>query len=263
MQKSKKHQRVITVNVYRLMMVAITVLLCVMALLSAFFLIRRFLPVSAFRVVGVSVYEREDLISASGVKYGDSLYGLDKKAIEEKIIKACPYLSSVKLKTKFPNTLQIEVEGRSAQWYIELSDEYYALDGNLMVMAKTLKTQGLTKLILPNVKEVVLNQVPSFGNSETEIKKTLEVVSAIRQTTFKSQITQVDLTSRWDIWVTVEGKYEVYMHDMNDFEAKLKAVEELLKSGKLNGISEASIDASNPAHLDVKPITKPTETRNP
>ncbi len=260
MQKSKKKQTVITVNVHRLLMISMTVLLCALALLSTFFLIRRFLPVSTFRIVGVSVYEREDLISASGVKYGDALYGLDKKTIEEKIIKECPYLSSVELKTKFPNTLQIEVEGRSAQWYIELSDEYYALDGNLMVMAKTIKTQGMTKLILPNVKEVVLNQVPSFGNSETEVKKTLEVVSAIRQTTFKSQISAVDLTSRWDIRVLVDGKYEVYMHDMSDFEAKLKAVEELLKSGSLDGLQGATIDASNPAHLDVKPIIKSTQT---
>ncbi len=261
MGHTRKKKRVIYVNVRKLTLLCVTVGMCLLAVLSSALLIRSFLKLDRFEVTGISAYDREMLINASGVKRGDRLYSLDRKEIEERILKECPYLESVTVKPKFPNTLRISAEGKSGQWYIELSGVKYALDGNLSVIAETVKTDGMTKLILPNVKSVMVGSVPEFGNSETERKKTLEVISAIRSTTFKARLTEVDLESRWDISIVVDGCFEVYLHDMSDFEGKLKAVEKVLNSDRLKGAVGGVIDASDPGSVGVIPIYQTEETR--
>ena len=135
-----------------------------------------------------------------------------------------------------------------------MGEACYALDGDLVVVSETHSTQGLTKLVLPHLSTVRIGQVPSFGESETEIKKTLELISAIRQTTFKARLSEVDLTSRWDIHLTVDGSYSVTVGDMSDFSAKLRAVEAILNSETGQRSVGGSIDVSVPASPAFSPV---------
>lgn len=252
--RNKKPKRVIVVNVRKLILICATVLLCLLMLVSVFFLIKRFLKVGSFEVKGVSVYATEEIVGASGIKRGDLLYSIDRSAVEQTILEECPYLESVKVRCVFPNKVKIETVGKNAYWYIELSGAKYALDGNLTVIAETGRTEGITKLILPNVKSVIVGSVPSFGESETEVKKTLEIIAAIRESPLKKRMTEADLESRWDISIVVDGAFNIYLHDMSDLEAKMLAVEAVLESEKLTGCTGAEIDASDPANVGVIPV---------
>ena len=223
------------------LLLAVTVLLCVAAVFSAFAVIKRFMKVDSFEVVGISRYDTEDVVAASGVKRGDLLYALDRDEVEERILRECPYLESVKVKAKFPNRLRIVVEGREPQWYLDISGSLYTLDSKLVVIAESVNVKGVTKLYLPNVQEILTGQIPLFAESETERKKTLEVIDAIRGTALKERLSEVDLRSRWDIRMVVEGKYDVVMGDMSDFSAKLNAVETILGQDSVKAAGEGTI----------------------
>ena len=255
MRMSEKNgKRVIYVNVRKLILISVTVILCLLMLVSVFFLIRRFLKVGTFEVKGVSVYANEEIVGASGIKRGDLLYSIDLSDVEKNILEECPYLESVDVRRVFPNKVKIETVGKMAHWYIELSGSKYALDGNLTVIAETGRTEGITKLILPDVKEVMVGSVPKFGESETEVKKTLEIIAAIRESSLKKRMTEADLESRWDISIVVDGTFNIYLHDMSDLEAKMLAVESVLSSEKLKDCIGAEIDASDPANVGVIPV---------
>lgn len=223
-------------------LIAVTVLLCVAAVFSVFAVIKRFMKVEAFEVVGISRYEIEDLVAATGVKKGDLLYALDRDAVEERILKECPYLESAKVKTKFPNRLRIIVEGKDPQWYLEdHSGALYTLDGKLVVIAETTKVKGITKLVLPDLQSAMYGEVPLFAESETERKKTLEVIDSLRGTALKARLTEVDLSSRWDIRMVVDGKYDVIMGDMSDFPAKIHAIEAFLEQDSVIKAGQGTI----------------------
>lgn len=226
---------------YRLLALVITVAMCLLSIISVVLIVKRFLTVQKFDIVGVSVYDEMDLANVAGIRRGVPLYSLDCDALEEKILEECPYLDTVEVELRFPNKVRFRVEGRIAQWYLDISGTKYALDANLVVMTETDEVEGVTRLILPSVKSAMYGEVPSFGNSETEVKKTLEVISAIRQTTFKTRLTDVDLESRWDIWLTVDGSYRVSMGDSSDFEAKLRAVETILGKDEIKNYTEGTI----------------------
>ena len=147
----RKSDWVVIVDVPKLVRFLALLVMSVLAILSVFQAVKRFLPVREFSVVGISEYERAEIIRASGVKPGEMLYSLDKKDIEKRVLEECPYLASVKVKTVFPNKLQFQVEGKQARWYIDVSGTKYSLDVNLVVLDEIVETDGLIKLVLPNV----------------------------------------------------------------------------------------------------------------
>lgn len=237
----RKQKRIFVINVRKLCLLAVTILLCVLTVISGWLVVRRFLSVSRYEVIGITRYDREELISASGVKKGDLLYVLDEKKIEERILKECPYLSSVAVKVKYPNTVRIEVEGKTAQWYLDISGAKYTLDDELRVVSEVVNPSGITKLVLPNIQSAIYGEVPRFGESETEIKRTLEVIDTIRRTPLKDRLTEVNLESRWNISLEVDEKYRVSLGDLTDLEDKLRATEAFLDRDTVKEYSSGTI----------------------
>ena len=67
-------------------------------------------------------------------------------------------------------------------------------------------------------------------------------------------MTEVNIESRFNISIEVDGKFSVYLGDESNIGEKLLAVGEILKSDRLNGFEGAEIDASIPETVNVKPI---------
>ena len=237
----KRRKRIFVINVRKLILLAVTVLMCVLTVISVCLTVRRYLKISEYDVVGISRYDREELIGASGVKKGDPLYSLDCDLIEERILAECPYLSEVRVETKFPRTLRIEVKGKEGQWYLDIAGAKYSLDSELRVISETSNPVGMTKLVLPHIQSAIYGEVPYFGESDTERKRTLEVIDIIRRTSFKDRLTEVNLESRWDIHLVVDGCYDVSLGDLTDLEAKLKATEVILDRESIKKYPAGSI----------------------
>ena len=240
---------------------AITVLMCALAFCSLFLFVRSFLPVTSFELYGITQYAEAELLVNAGIKAGDKLYGIDLEAAEKSAMEKCLYISEIRFERVFPNKLIIAVEEKTPMWYLEVSGDYYVLDENFCVIEETRAEQklislGVPKLILPNIKALVVGEVPSFGKDETEIRKALELIVAVQSTSFKSRVTLVDMESRFDVHVVVDGVYEVYMGDTSNVKEKLDAVEEILKTEELKSFAGASINVSVPDAVSVKPVYK-------
>ncbi len=272
MQKRKRQKArakkgagwIIEVDVRAVVALAVTLVMCLLCAISLFLYLRTFIGVKNFELVGISRYDERDVINASRIKMGTRLYTLDLDAVEEQILSECPYLESVEISRRFPNTVRFSVEERVPQWYIELAGDYYVLDADLVVMTEVaseekLKQEGVTRLSLPNLTRVMRGELPEFGmtegeRNETEVRKTLEVISAVRKSTFKSRITALDLSNRFSITMTVDDRYYVSLGDMTAFDAKLREVETILNSERAKQYPSAEIDVSiSPASF--KPIT--------
>ena len=232
--------------------------MALLALISIFFVIRSFLPVRDFELSGVTQYEKSALVSASGIRKGDKIYSIDLSAAEEKILSELPYIQSVRIERKLSGKIIFRVEERRAVWFMQLSGDYYALDETLTVIEETSRNDkflngGSTYLVLPNLRTLMCGEVPQFGNGDVEIVKTLELINAVQTDPLKSRITSLDVESRFNVYLTVDGIYEVYIGDMSNVTEKLLVVRKLLESGDLDEFAGASIDVSNPESMVVKP----------
>ncbi len=243
----------------KIFLICVSVLMCVMFALTLFIYIRSFLPLKKVVLSGVTDYDASELLGHAGIRTGDRLYGIDLGDAEKRMLEECPYLENVELERQFPSGLIIRVTEKIPQWYIAVSGDYYAIDTEFMVIKESitnerLKALGVPQLILPNLRSAVCGELPDFGADETEIKKSLEVIYAVQSTAFKSRLTLVDIESRFDVNMEVDGKYSVYMGDCSNIKEKLAAVERILASGKLSEFAGAQIDVSVPETVNVKPI---------
>jgi len=253
--KKKRTDIVVEVDVRAVVALAVTVVMGLLCALCLFLYARSFLGIKRFELEGMSRYAEIDVVEASGLKLGDRLYTLDFDRVEEKILEECPYLESVKISARFPHTVRFSVEERIPEWYLDIAGDYYVLDHTLTVITEVSSEEGLikegvTKLRLPNVTRVMKGELPEFATKdgerdETELRKTLELITTVRGSSFKKRITELDLSDRFHIRMTVDGSYYVSLGDANGLEAKLRKVEELLNSEIAKQYPSAEVDASN------------------
>ena len=240
------------------LLICVISFMALLAAISIFFVIRSFLPVRDFELSGVTQYEKSALVSASGIRKGDKMYSLDLDAAKEKILSELPYIQSVTIERKLSGTVIFRVEERRAVWFMQLSGDYYALDSTLTVIEETSKNDkflngGATFLVLPNLRTLMCGEVPQFGNGDVEVIKTLELISAVQTDPLKSRITSLDVESRFNVYLVVDGIYDVYIGDMSNVTEKLLVVRKLIESGDLDEFAGASIDVSDPESMVVKP----------
>ena len=239
--------------------IVLTVFMCVCALFTLFIFIRSFLPVTRFELSGVTQYDKAEIIGYSGIKKGDRLYSIDLKETEKTLLENCAYIEEVEVEREFPNKIVFRIIEKTPHWYVDIAGDYYSIDSNFYVIEES-KTKdkfvnlNVPQLILPNLRQLICGELPDFGADETEIKKVLELVFAVQSTNFKTRITLVDIESRFDVNIVVDGKYKVYMGDISNISEKLLAVEKILKSGDLEDFAGAEIDASMPETITVDPI---------
>ncbi|MBO5938605.1 MAG: FtsQ-type POTRA domain-containing protein [Clostridia bacterium] len=260
--KKPKQDIIVEVDVRKLTRFVLLVLMSVLLVLCLFFFMRRFLTVQSFSVSGISEYDLEELVSASGVKRGERLYLLDCDEIEERILEECPYLSSIEVSRKFPNKLLFEVEGKLGLWYIEVAGARYTLDGDLYVIAESKDTEKMTKLELPHLKSAITGELPSFGASQTEVKKTLELISVLRESSLKSRLSAADLSDRTNITLEVDGKYRVLLGDATDFSSKLRVLAEVLEQDQVKNSEGGEINLIAPGAPTFRPESKASEEKD-
>ena len=255
----KKQEKTIEIDSMRLISAILVIVMLVFTLTGIIIFVRSLMKVSVFEIFGDSPYDERDIISASGIKYGDKLYDIDVDTAKESIKTYCPYVEDIDIESKFPNKVQITVSQYTPSWYIEVFGDYYALDSELRVLEETTNNEkfingGIAKLALPNVKSAVVGSPLVYGATDAEVRFAEEFMDMLKRTSFKSKLTLVDIESRFDIYIQVGGEINVYMGNTSNAAEKLDAVETALKDPKLDGCISAEIDASNPATVYVKPV---------
>lgn len=69
-----------------------------------------FFRVDAIVVTGEERYSKQEVLDATGIQTGDNLYLMNKNDVASRMVAALPYLKSVRINRKLPDTLLIEVE---------------------------------------------------------------------------------------------------------------------------------------------------------
>lgn len=220
----------------------------------------RFIGIGSFEIEGDTDYKLSELVSASGLRTGDRFYEVNEKEAEELLLKSCPYLKSVNVKKKFPNKVCFEVEERVLGWYIEIGEDYYALDYDMLVLLETyneepLIERGLTKLVLPELESAMCDYLPEFGRGDEHlISETLRIVDSFRTHEIKSRLTYLDLSNRFEITLTIDDAFVVKIGDMSNMDTKLKTVVEVIETQLGNGYVGGEINMITPTSYSFKGV---------
>lgn len=238
--------------------IALMAFMSLLALICLALVFSRFIGVGEFEIKGETDYRLSELISKSGIRTGDMMSSVNERKAEKILLEKCPYLKSVEVKKKFPNKICFVVEERVLGWYLEVSEDYYALDYDLLVLLETydeesLKDRGLTKLVLPEIESVICDKLPEFGHGDEQlIRETLKIIDSFRTSGIKERLTYLDLSNRFEIKLTIDGEFDVKLGDMKDIETKLATVTETIEKALASGFVGGEINMITPTTCSFK-----------
>lgn len=238
--------------------IALMAFMSLLALICLALVFSRFIGVGEFEIKGETDYKLSELISKSGIRTGDMMSSVNERKAEKILLEKCPYLKSVEVKKKFPNKICFVVEERVLGWYLEVSDDYYALDYDLLVLLETydeesLKERGLTKLVLPEIESAICDRLPEFGHGDEQlIRETLKIIDSFRTSGIKERLTYLDLSNRFEIKLTIDGEFDVKLGDMKDIETKLATVTETIEKALASGFVGGEINMITPTTCSFK-----------
>lgn len=238
--------------------IALMAFMSLLALICLALVFSRFIGVGEFEIKGETDYRLSELISKSGIRAGDMMSSVNERKAEKILLEKCPYLKSVEIKKKFPGKICFVVEERVLGWYLEVSEDYYALDYDLLVLLETydeesLKERGLTKLVLPEIESVICDKLPEFGHGDEQlIRETLKIIDSFRTSGIKERLTYLDLSNRFEIKLTIDGEFDVKLGDMKDIETKLATVTETIEKALASGFVGGEINMITPTTCSFK-----------
>lgn len=238
--------------------IALMAFMSLLALICLALVFSRFIGVGEFEIKGETDYRLSELISKSGIRAGDMMSSVNERKAEKILLEKCPYLKRVEVKKKFPGKICFVVEERVLGWYLEVSEDYYALDYDLLVLLETydeesLKERGLTKLVLPEIESVICDKLPEFGHGDEQlIRETLKIIDSFRTSGIKERLTYLDLSNRFEIKLTIDGEFDVKLGDMKDIETKLATVTETIEKALASGFVGGEINMITPTTCSFK-----------
>ena len=108
------------------------VLICAAIVLFVSFLFR----VSTIEVVGSTVYSNDEVVAASGIQVGDSLFFINRSSAVSHILSKLPAVDNASVERVMPNRIRINVTESDSIAYIDVQGQLWSLDHSMRFLEK-------------------------------------------------------------------------------------------------------------------------------
>lgn len=184
-----------------------------------------FFKIGTVEVSGESRYSRQEIIDASGLETGRSMFLFNKFASISRIFAACPYIDTVQMRRTLPDRIEILVTPCRPTAVLLSEDGFYIIDDGGKILEKTDKSGASG---LPQVTGGVL-VAPEVGKraeffEEESAKALFSVLNTAKNNDILNDIDSVDITKVYDIQFEYMGRFTVRIGTADEIERKFKFV---------------------------------------
>lgn len=186
-----------------------------------------FFVIADVEVEGSELYTAEEVVEAAGFAVGDNLYSFHAGQAEELILFHCPQIRSAQISRTVPNAVDIVLNDDTPVYYADIYGDYAVLSSGLRVLgftdAETAEADGLTRLILPAVKESVAGRVVSFAE-ERSLRYVRSVLAASEGSALfaERRIDKIDVSDEHNVKFICDGMYILQLGSEKESDLKLR-----------------------------------------
>lgn len=207
-------------------------------LLSAVFAVLSFtvlFPVKSVNAAGSKIYSQEEIVAACGINAGDNLLRADVDT--EKIRKQLPYVQSVTVRRKLPDTVNITVKDAKENAVVGSGGKYYSVGRDWFVLnCYDEMPRDLIEIISEKI-ECKVGSFAKFSDAKTET-----LINDIEKNAGDCgiKLNEIDLTDELTVSVKAEGRFRVNMGTSNNLDKKFAHLGGMIKNidpqktGKIN-----------------------------
>lgn len=179
-------------------------------------------------ILGNSKYTEDEVRQMSGEPLEKNTYLINKKKIEENILKN-PYVESVSVSSQFPDVLVYNITKRQSLATIKFSGGFIIIDDKGVVLEVKQEMQDIVKPLITGleVEEVKLGDsiVVSKG---AELETILDIISNIRSAKLLNNISQIDATNSSDLLLITPQGINVLLGKAENLNEKLLILNQIL-----------------------------------
>lgn len=206
-------------------------MLSVVALAAAVFMgATVFFRVEHVEVTGNVRYDAAQVEQASGVARGDNLFGLNKYDTAARIRRALPYVESVNIRRRLPDTLILNVNECVAAAQLNSGEGGWLISASGKVLdwsdtPHTLRVDGVDP-VLPETG-TALTVKPEY---QARADGMIALLQAMEELGMLSRATRLDLSSVTCIRMELDGRFTVKLPVSGDFSYLLAAMDKAIQS---------------------------------
>ena len=179
-----------------------------------------------FAIEGETLYSKEQIVEASGISYGKSIFFADLDEAKVNIEKALPYTNNVKFARRLPNTLVITLESTDKAYAVEKSEGLYAIvnrDFKVLEISGILP-DGVVPVIGATPEATEIGMTMSFVEEDEQSDVTLKLIQSISSAVAESNLKDINLVSvrsRSNIYLIYQERIVLRLGDSSDIDKKI------------------------------------------
>ena len=210
-------------------------------------------------VSGATRYSADEIIAGSGVKTGDNLLHIDEKKAAESVMSTFAFVDNVQVKKYYPTKIVIEIT-EAVNWFALVQD------GKTNVISRGERVLGelpADGLVVLKGFEAQSLEVGARLSSAVEAKnKVAEEIFNAAEKVGLEKMTEIDITDRFSIKITVDGRIVLNIGSSNQLESKLRVAQALIEK-EIGEDERVSVLLTNPEKVaveSIQPERKPTSS---
>lgn len=222
-----------------LLMIAVSVLIALS--LTIWFNVTR------FKVTGDTVYSEEEILSVTGIEYGDNLWRVPFKSAENSIEQLLPYVGSAEVSRKLPGTVTIKLTAAKEYAYVNTPSGGAVVDNSFKVL-KTAAENKSGLLVIKGAEFTAAEPGGVLGFADAEQREVLEELrDALSRYGFTDEgnykVTFMDITDSLDLKFIINDRLYIVVGSLNNADNKLIHLKAML--GQVEEGKSAEIDLSD------------------
>lgn len=189
-----------------------------------------FLKVGDIEVSGSTYYTAEQIIESSGIKTGDNLFGVNKFDAIEKIQKDFPYIETIKITRRLPDTFLFDITERQPAGYTQAAGCRWIVDKKGYLLERI---EGEGTISGANIKAGEEPVTPFAGgelNWATAGKRDalVAIMEELNAHEILDKITEIDVSTTYSLQIKYEDRLTVILGDTTELTKKLNMLSAVL-----------------------------------
>lgn len=212
-----------------------------------------FFKVENVTVAGSEKYSAWDVREASGIRTGENLLTLNRAKISGKIRTELPYVKSIRIGIKLPNTVNIEIVEMDVVYAVEAADQTWWLmdaSGKLVEKISASAAKGYTQVLgvrlespavgsqavaeepVPDQTDSAGQTVPVTVRGSERLNTVVTILQYLEENGVIGQAASLDVSNMKQIELWYEDRYQVLLGDTTRLSYKVKSMKQAIDQQK-------------------------------